>query len=413
MTKIKKKAANPKHGDIMCHYDDIVAIAELKPHPRNPNRHSPEQLENYRQIMRENGVRTCVRVSKRSGYMTKGHGQVLAAQLEGWTHVPVEYQKYKNEELEFADLVADNALARQAELDLAIVNVAIQDLGPELNLELLALPGFEVEPADKNAGLTDQDDVPEPPKKPKTKRGDIYLMGNHRLLCGDSTSDKDVSKLMVDDFADLVFTDPPYGVSYDGGHAVAGVRRQKLANDNSTLIYDDSVPMMFKYSKTNAALYLWFAATKSLQVLQVLQANGYEIRSWLIWNKNMAQFGAIGAQYKQKHEPCLYAYKKGHSPFWDGPNNEVSVWDVARASKNEFHPTQKPVDLSKRAIGNSCPKNGIVLDLFGGSGSTLIGAEMLGRSARLMELDETYCDIIVSRWEAFTGDKAKVLKSQS
>lgn len=250
-----------------------------------------------------------------------------------------------------------------------------------------------------------EDEVPEVPKVAKTKLGDVYELGEHRLMCGDSTSEDVVAELMNEAKADMVFTDPPYGVNYDGGH-VNKNRRTKLANDHDTTIYDGAVPNMEAFSKPTAALYLWFAATKSLQVLQVLQVLQeckYEIRSWLIWNKNKAQFGAIGAQYKQKHEPCLYAYKKGHAPFWDGPNNEVSVWDEARASRNEFHPTQKPVRLSSRAITNSCPKSGSVLDLFGGSGATLIACEKTKRKCFMMELDPLYCDVIVDRWLKYTG----------
>lgn len=255
-------------------------------------------------------------------------------------------------------------------------------------------------------GLTDADEVPEV-KETGVSLGDVYQLGNHRLVCGDSTDSCAVELLMLNDLADLVFTDPPYGVKYDGGHADPDVRREKLINDHDAQIYGASVPMMFKFSKDGAALYLWFACTKAMQVLSVLEATGYTVRSWIIWNKNMAQFGAIGAQYKQKHEPCLYSFKRNNPPFWDGPTNEVSVWDIARASKNEFHPTQKPVELAERAMTNSCPANGIVLDLFGGSGSTMIAAEKIGRAARLMELDPIYCQTIINRWEAFTGQKAE------
>ena len=237
----------------------------------------------------------------------------------------------------------------------------------------------------------EEDEVPEVPVEAITKPGDLYILGEHRLLCGDSTSEKDVERLMNGEKADMVFTDPPYGVNYDGGHAT-DKRREKLKNDDSTIIYDKAVPNIFAYSKSEAALYLWFAATKSLQVLQVLQvlqANNYVIRSWLIWNKNQAQFGAIGAQYKQKHEPCLYCFKSGEAPYWSGPNNEVSVWDEDRSRINEFHPTQKPVALSARAIGNSAPPKGIVLDLFLGSGATLIGAEQTKRKCYGMEISPT------------------------
>lgn len=392
---------------IHCLYDELVAPRTLKEHPKNRNNHSPEQVARLKDILEYQGFRYAIKVSKRSGYITSGHGRRLAAIASSLDAVPVVYQDYESDEQEYADIVADNAIASWAELDLSGINADIGDLGPDFDLNLLGIKDFVLEPADKLAPGCDEDEVPEH-VEPKAKLGDIYQLGQHRLMCGDSTSFTDLERLMDSDRADLVFTDPPYGVSYDGGHANEK-RREKLANDDSTKIYTDSVPLMNTFSKDKAALYLWFAATKSLQVLQVLQDNNYEIRSWLIWNKNMAQFGAIGAQYKQKHEPCLYAFKAGNAPYWDGPNNEVSVWDEKRASKNEFHPTQKPVGLSRRAIINSCPRAGIVMDLFGGSGSTLIGAEIEGRMGRIMELSPKYIDVIIARWEKYTGKKAELL----
>jgi len=390
---------------IKCSYSNLLEINDPKiiPNPKNPNDHSPKQLEQFAKILNYQGQRKPIIISNQSGFIVTGHGTLMAAKLAGSETIAVDFQDFDSPAMEYSHVVADNAVALQAELDRSKINTEIPNLGDDFDLENLGIPDLVLEPT--VIPMCDEDDVPER-VEPRTKLGDIYQLGNHRLMCGDSTSIDAVEKPMRYELADLVFTDPPYGVSYDGGHADKGIRREKLANDDSTLIYNDSVPMMFNFSKPKAALYLWFAATKSLQVLQ---DNGYEIRSWLIWNKNMAQFGAIGAQYKQKHEPCLYAYKKGQSPFWDGPTNEVSVWDEKRESKNEFHPTQKPVELSKRTIRNSCPKNGIVLDLFGGSGATLIGAETENRSARLMELDPHYCDVIVARWEKYTGQKAQLI----
>jgi DNA modification methylase len=388
----------------------IVPVKSLKHYSRNRNKHSPEQIDRLAKLISHHGMRDPMTVDVDTNEVITGNGTLMACRQLKMKDVPVILQKFKNDEERYSFSVSHNAVASWAELDFSGINLDIGDFGPDFDLELLGLKDFRVDVADKEA-LCDEDEVPEH-VEPKTKLGDLYILGDHRLLCGDSTVLNDLEKLMGEERADLVFTDPPYGVNYDGGHAEKGKRREKLANDDSTEIYTGSVPMMAMFSKEKAALYLWFAATKSLQVLQVLQDNNYEIRSWLIWNKNMAQFGAIGAQYKQKHEPCLYAYKKGNAPFWDGPNNEVSVWDEKRSSKKEFHPTQKPVELSKRAIVNSCPKNGIVLDLFGGSGSTMIGAEALNRKARLMELSPAYCDVIVARWEKYTGKKA-VLESKT
>lgn len=385
----------------------VVPISEIRLNPKNRNSHPEEQIERLSKIIEYQGFRNPLIISNRTGLVVAGHGRYQAAQKIGLKEVPVMRQDFDSEEQEYAAQVSDNAIAYWSDLDLSGINTDLPDLGPDFDIDLLGIKNFALEPAEKDLG--DPDAVPEVPAEPTTKRGDVYRLGKHRLMCGDSTNISDVVRLMDGDLADLVFTDPPYGVNYDGGHAEPGKRREKLANDDSTKIYDDSVPMMSSFSKDNAALYIWFAATKSLQVLQVLQDNNYEIRSWLIWNKNMAQFGAIGAQYKQKHEPCLYCFKKGNTPYWDGPTNEVSVWDANRASKNEFHPTQKPTELSERAIKNSSPRGGIILDLFGGSGSTMIGAESCGRIARVMEMSPAYCDVIVKRWEVYTGRKAELI----
>lgn len=392
---------------VHCPHDKMVPIGEMVPNPKNPNVHSDDQIERLAKILEYQGWRYPIKVCKQSGFITSGHGRLLAATKLGLKKVPVSFQDYDSEEQMYADLVSDNAIASWAELKLADINIEIPNLGPDFDIDLLGIKNFKIDLAE-NEGLTDPDAIPENAET-RVKPGDIWILGNHRLMCGDSTSPTDLEKLMDGELADLVFTDPPYGVDYDGGHAQKGKRREKLANDDSTEIYAGSVPMMAAFSKPKSALYLWFSDTKALRVLQVLQDNEYQTRSWIIWNKNVAQFGAIGAQYKQKHEPCLYAFKSGESPFWDGPNNEVSVWDVKRSSKNEFHPTQKPTELAQRAFGNSCPNGGIVLDLFGGSGSTLIAAEQSGRMAYCMELEPKYCDVILTRWEKFTG-KAAVLQ---
>ena len=206
--------------------------------------------------------------------------------------------------------------------------------------------------------------------------------------------------------ADCVITDPPYGVSYDGGHA-NDKRRDKLKGDESDALYEPACLMANEFSKSGSAFYLFHAGVKGFQAAAAAAAAGYEIRSELIWNKNMAQFGAIGAQYKQKHEPFYYCFKKGKAPYWNGPNNEVTVWDCDRTSKNEYHPTQKPVELIVRALKNSSKEGDAVLDLFGGSGSTLIACEKTNRIGYMMELDEKYVDVIIKRYEDYTGQKAK------
>ena len=343
----------------------------------------------------------------RTGNVVGGHQRLKVYQAMGKTEVEV-WAVDLSEQKEKAANIALNKLS--GEFDMPMLEDILEEIDTgDLDMEVTGFAMDEIAEMMESVHPIEEDEVPEVPVDAITKLGDLWLLGEHRVLCGDSTSEADVARLMNREKADMVFTDPPYGVNYDGGHAT-DKRREKLKNDNSTLIYDASVPNMFKHSKDEAALYLWFAATKSLQVLQVLQANNYEIRSWLIWNKNQAQFGAIGAQYKQKHEPCLYCYKKGKSPYWNGPNNEISVWDEKRSRINEFHPTQKPVELSGRALANSCPASGLVLDLFLGSGATLIGAEQTKRKCYGMEISPNYCDVIVKRWENLTGKKATLAK---
>ena len=228
-------------------------------------------------------------------------------------------------------------------------------------------------------------------------------------MCGDSTDEATVNRLMDGAKADMVFTDPPYGVNYDGGHATEK-RRDKLQNDNTTDMYDLPIKNAYTFSKDEAPLYLWFSTSSVVDVIEGLINANWIVRNWIIWNKNVAQFGAIGAQYKTKHEPCIYAFKKSKKANWIGPNNEITVWDISRDNKNEHHPTQKPVDLAKRAMDNHSVKE--VLDLFGGSGSTLIAAEQTNRTCYMMELDPKYCDVIIKRWENLTGLKAELLNSK-
>ena len=387
-------------------------VTELIPYVNNSRTHSDEQVAQIAASIKEFGWTNPILIDGDNGIIA-GHGRLMAARKLGHDKVPTIELKDLTETQKKAYIIADNRLALNAGWDNEMLTIELNDLLADgFALEIL---GFDTKELDALLepemveGLTDEDEVPPLPEEPKTKLGDIYQLGNHRLMCGDSTSIDAVDKLMDGQKADMVFTDPPYGVNYDGGHAVKGKRREKLKNDATPEIYDGVMPIIYLASKDGAAVYLWFSDSKSAAVTAAVTAAGYEVRNTLIWNKNVAQFGAIGAQYKSKHEPCLYCFKKGYAPYWAGPNNEVSVWDIKRCPKNEHHPTQKPVELAERAFGNSSKASDTVLDLFGGSGSTLIACEKQNRHARLMELDPKYCDVIVKRWEDFTGKKAVLL----
>lgn len=246
----------------------------------------------------------------------------------------------------------------------------------------------------------DPDEVPAPPVVPVTQAGDLWLLGDHRVLCGDSTSAEDVARVMDGALAQMAFTDPPYGVDYTGG----AKKRESLANDNiGTDIYSASLCHLTTAADDKAPLYLWYA--DGHVAAAAAAAAGYKITAQIIWAKNHAQF-VTSAHYKGKHEPCFYAHRKGKGARWYGPNNEVTLWECDRSPRNDWHPTQKPVELAVRAIGNSTDKGEVVLDLFLGGGTTLIAAEDLGRVCYGLEIAPQYVDVIVNRWQNHTGGAA-------
>jgi len=237
-------------------------------------------------------------------------------------------------------------------------------------------------------------------------QGSIHSLGTHRLMCGDTTNRSHCEQLLEGELADLIYTDPPYGVEYDGGTT----ERKKLPHWSEwQRLYDTSLQHAYHLSSDVAPCYYWLADRWMFEVLTLIRQHHYVVRNQIIWNKNLAQYGALGAQYKVKHEPLLYMHKQNQAPTWIGPRNEVTVWDANKAQVNEYHPTQKPVELAYRAIKNSSLAKSIVLDLFGGGGSTLIACESLQRRCYMMEIDPYYCHVIINRWEQYTGKTAQQL----
>ena len=404
--KAKSKSKNQKSSmsiPVHCSYQKMVAIGQLNPNPENPNTHPVAQVNKLAAIIKAHGWRHPITVSNRSGFIVSGHCRRAAAEKLGLKTCPCDYQDFKSKAEERAVLVADNIIGEFSEMDVAKMSDIVAALEKsKYNLELTALTAEQIDEYLRDpAGPDPADDiVPEPPKKAKTKTGDLYTLGNHRLLCGDSTKSEDVERLMAGEKGDMVFTDPPYGVGYDGG----AKKREKLAGDEAgTSIYADAIPLLTGITNSHAALYLWYADAHAAAAAAA--AAGYEIVAQIIWAKNNAQFVST-AHYHGKHEPCFYAHKKGKSNQWFGGKNEVTLWEYDRANKNEYHPTQKPVALSERAIKNSTKSGQIVLDPFLGSGSTLIAAEKLGRRCFGMEIDPQYTQICIERWEQFTGKSA-------
>lgn len=384
-----------------------VPIATLNHDPANARKHGPRNMDSIRASLARFTQRTPLVVQRQGMVVRKGNGTLEAAKLLGWDQIAAVIVDEGDVEAT-AYAIADNRTAELAEWDDAVLGRLLSSLGGDSAIDV-ALTGFNEHEIAKLAKLAntalpaDIDDVPEAPKEAATKPGDLYLLGQHRLLCGDATREADLERLMDGDKAALVFTDPPYGVDYDGGTKP----RERLVGDTSTDLYAPACLAAAKHSDKRAALYLWHAGVKGIAASSAALAAGYVIRCELVWNKNQAQFGSLSAQYKQKHEPAYYCFKKGQAPRWFGPTNEVTVWDVDRSSKNEFHPTQKPVELAARAMRNSSEKRDLVLDLFLGSGSTLVAAEVAGRRCYGLELSPAYCDVIVARWEKLSGGKAE------
>jgi len=400
---------------------DVGHLGDLKQDPNNAKVHNERNLASISTSITETGFGRSLVIANDDTILAGNATAEALADLDMTEYILVESDGTKPIVHKRIDLAsASDAMARKlafydnrtAELasgwDTEVlaalmqeVDIAAVAMTPEEAADLIASDGA----GQGTEGLTDPDEVPEPPVEPTTRPGDLWRLGEHRLLCGDSTVVTDLDRLLSGTTAQLVFTDPPYGVDYEGGTKV----REKLVGDHAgTSIYADVLSVLPRYCDPKAPLYLWHADRTSMPVLQALHDSGWEVRAQIIWRKNLAQFGSLSAQYKQQHEPCFYGHRRGQAPYWYGPTNEVTVWDVDRAPKNEYHPTQKPVELAARAMRNSSQPGDIVLDLFGGSGSTLIAAEQDGRRARLMELDPRYCDVIIRRWENFSGGTAEL-----
>ena len=381
-------------------------VSDLIPYVNNARNHPDEQILQIAASIKEFGFVNPILLDGANGVVA-GHGRLAGAKKLNMDTVPCIELSHLSEAQKRGYIIADNQLTLTSEWNTELLGLEIENLKDlDFDIDLLGfdddfLAGLEIDEVQE--GLTDEDAVPEVPEEPITKRGDVWILGRHRLMCGDSTSIDDVEKLMDGDKADMVFTDPPYGVDYDGGHA-NDKRRDKLVNDDNVNMYDLPLKNAYIVSTEKACLYLWFADRFAKSVIDGVEGAGFNIRSWIIWNKNVAQFGAIGAQYKSKHEPCIYAFKKGRKVNWCGPNNEITVWDVSRDHKNSHHPTQKPVALSERAFNNHSIAK--VLDLFGGSGSTLISCEKTNKICYMMELDEKYVSVIIERWQEYTGKQA-------
>jgi DNA modification methylase len=390
----------------------------LIPYAKNSRTHSDTQVAQIAGSIKEFGFNNPVLIDEDNGIIA-GHGRVLAAQKLGLQAVPCIRLAHLSDTQRKAYVIADNRLALNAGWDDSMLMLELQELKAEdFNLDLL---GFEAEelnallnPIKETEGLTDEDAVPEVPEEPKTKLGDIYQLGRHRLMCGDSTSIDAVEKLMDGQKSDMVFTDPPWNVNYgavDKGNAM-GYKPRTILNDHMTDDkWDDFVTgicsALFASSKPGCPIYVVMSAQEWPVLDKCLRQAGFHWSSTIIWAKDRLVLSR--KDYHTQYEPIWYGWNESAARLVNVEDRKQSdLWNIERPSKSELHPTTKPVELIERALNNSSKPNANVLDLFGGSGSTMIACEKLGRTNFSMELDPKYCDVIVKRWEEFTGQKANL-----
>ena len=370
-----------------------MSVETLIPYAKNARTHSDEQVAQIAGSIKEFGFNNPVLVDKDNSIIA-GHGRLMAARKLGMDKVPVVQLGHMTEAQRKAYVLADNRIALNSGWDTSMLSLELLELKDNIDLSLLGFDADELDallnPIEETEGLTDEDAVPDVPDEPKTKLGDIYILGNHRLMCGDSTSITDVEKLMDGNPVDLIFTDPPYNVGFNGRSGKHEVIKNDNLSESDFATFIEEVCNTIKGINPKA-YYIWC----NWNFYGILQGK-LDYKTCIVWAKNV--FG-MGNGYRHQHEFCLFNGK-----IDEVIKNESDLWEVKK-DRNYVHPTQKPVALSVRAFGNHI-KLLNVLDLFGGSGSTLIGAEQTGRKAYIMELDPKYCDVIVQRWEEFTGKKA-------
>jgi DNA modification methylase len=398
-----------------------VKVEALIPYAKNSRTHDDAQVAQIAASIKEFGWTNPILIDGDKGIIA-GHGRLMAARKLGLTKVPVIELKDMTEAQKKAYVIADNKLAMNAGWDMDFLKLELQDL-EDADFDL-SLTGFDDKELDAllnviegTDGLTDEDAVPETPIEPKTKLGDIYILGNHRLMCGDSTSIDAVEKLMDGKKADMVFTDPPYNIGFGGtmsstskngvlqSYVTENAKHRPIENDkkSESEFYDFiSEVLSIIQIKCKGAWYISFGSANLHELLRPITDIGMEYKSIVIWVKNQSPMG--GGAYRRKYEPIVYG--NFSSDFYGKPYAEDDVWEFNRTQKNDLHPTMKPVELVKNALNHGSKSGDVVLDLFGGSGSTMIASEEIGRKACLMELDPKYCDVIVKRWEDFTGKKA-------
>ncbi len=384
---------------------EAIQIDALIPYARNSRTHSDAQVAQIAASIKEFGFTNPVLIDAGGGIIA-GHGRVLAARKLGLSDVPCIRLDHLTDAQKRAYVIADNRLALNSGWDTEMLKVEFTDL-QELGFDL-ELTGFDLDEINEllapvgTEGLTDPDDAPPLPENPRTRPGDIWVMGKHRLLCGDSTSVSDLEKLTDGQLVDMWLTDPPYNVAYEGKTKDAlKIKNDEMGDDQFRQFLRDAYTAADMVMKPGAVFYIWHADSEGYNFRGAAQDAGWKVRQCLIWKKSSMVMGR--QDYHWKHEPCLYGWKEGASHLWAADRKQTTILEFEKPSRNGEHPTMKPVALFEYQLLNNTKGGDQVLDSFGGSGTTLIAAEKNGRVARIMELDPKYCDVIVKRWQDFTG----------
>lgn len=392
----------------------MLPVSEVRPYEKNPRKNT-NAVKFVKASIEQFGFKVPIIIDS-NRVIVCGHTRLLAAKSLGMSEVPCIMADDLTDDKIRAFRLADNKVGEFAEWDMDLLGDELDAIADACDIDMGEF-GFDLSDEDEETEVV-EDEVPEE-VEPVCKKGEIWQLGEHRLMCGDSTSADDVTKLMDGEKADLWLTDPPYNVEIVGGsHAISAEERKKLGKltiQNDKMSDDDFFNFLHNAfatacsaMKEGASFYIWFASREYVNFELALNSVGLSVRQELIWNKNSLVMGR--QDYQWKHEPCLYGWKDGAGHSWYGDRKQTTVIDWDRPTKSEDHPTMKPVGLFGYQMKNSSNEGDIILDTFGGSGTTLIAAEQLGRKCRMMELDPHYCDVIIARWEKLTGQKAVKLE---
>ena len=381
-------------------------VSELIPYINNSRTHSEEQITQIVSSIKEFGFTNPILIDKDNSIIA-GHGRLQAVKRLGLDEVPCILISGLTKTQIKALIIADNQLALNAGWDLEKLSVEIEGLEDDkFDISLLGFDDkFLNSLQDEKKGLTEDDAIPDLKDTAKSKLGDIWILGDHKLMCGDSTNNEDVTKLFKEQKADLYLTDPPYNVNYEGKTKdKLKIKNDKQDNETFQLFLTDAFTNAFNCMKLGASFYIWHSDSEGLYFRLALTNSNFKLRQTLIWAKNSMVMGR--QDYHWQHEPCLYGWKDGSSHSWYSDRKQTTLLNFDRPTASKLHPTMKPVELISYLVNNSSKQGDIIFDSFLGSGTTIIACEKLQRVCFGLEYDPKYCDVIIQRWQQFTGKEA-------